>query len=180
MIAPPASPRSSRAPSADPRTTSALELFVVLSRAHAALLDLASADAARHGLTIAEFAILEALYHKGPMLLGEIQRRILVSSGGITFLVDRLEQKGLVERQACEDDGRARYAALRPEGERLMRRIFPGHASLIAQACGSLTEKEKRSVTALLKSLGKAARSIEETMPPPKKRPRTARTARTP
>ena len=147
----------------------------MLARAERALIDLASADVARHGLTIAEFAIMEALYHKGPMLLGEIQRRILVSSGGITFLVDRLEQKGLVERQECEEDRRARYASLQPDGERLMRRIFPDHASLIAQACSSLTEKEKRDATNLLKTLGKAARLIAETMERPKKRPRTTR-----
>ncbi len=75
----------------------ALRLWVILSRAHAAIAAHAQADAARHGLTIAEFAILEALYHRGPMLLGEVQKRILVSSGGITFLVDRLAAKGLVD-----------------------------------------------------------------------------------
>src|ERR1700730_16052166 len=89
-----------------------LKLFVVLSRAFASVTRHAEADVARHGLTIAEFAILEVLYHKGPQLLGEVQRRILVSSGGISFLVDRLHAKGLVERQTCEEDRRARYAVL--------------------------------------------------------------------
>ena len=54
-----------------------------------------------------------------------------MSSGGITYLVDRLEQKGLVERQDCPGDRRARYAALTPEGERVIGRIFPGHARQI-------------------------------------------------
>src|SRR4051812_17470613 len=62
----------------------ALKFWVKLARAHSAIAAQATADIARHGLTLAEFGILEVLYHRGPMLLGEVQRRILVSSGGIT------------------------------------------------------------------------------------------------
>src|SRR2546423_719114 len=87
----------------------ALSLWVVLARAYAAMAEHAAAHAAQHGLTGTEFGILEALYHKGPMLLGEVQKKILVSSGGITFLVDRLAEKDLVERRECPSDRRARY-----------------------------------------------------------------------
>jgi MarR family transcriptional regulator, 2-MHQ and catechol-resistance regulon repressor len=127
-------------PHRDPREeyADALKLWVVLARAHAAIAAHTEADVARYGLSIAEFGVLEALYHKGPMLLGEVQRRILVSSGGITFLIDRLARKGLVERQTCETDRRARYAALTPEGDALIARIFPAHAARVAQAaCGT-------------------------------------------
>src|SRR4051794_8994796 len=84
----------------------ALKLWVVLSRAHAAVSRLAEADIVRHGLTQTEFAILEVLYHRGPLLLGEVQRKILVSSGGVTYLVDRLVEKGFVERRDCPEDRR--------------------------------------------------------------------------
>src|SRR5690349_14934177 len=86
-------------PAHDAGEASALRLWVILSRAHEAIARHAEADVARHGLTIAEFAIIEALHHVGPMLLGELQRKILVSSGGVTYLVDRLEHRGLVRRQ---------------------------------------------------------------------------------
>ena len=89
-----------------------LKLWVVLSRAFDAVQTRAAADAARHGLTLTEFGVMEALYHKGPLLLGEVQRKILVTSGGVTYLVDRLVAKGLVERRRCEKDRRAWYAAL--------------------------------------------------------------------
>src|SRR5215207_7771100 len=85
-----------RAPDLDSKSAAVLRLWVIMSRAHASIAAHAAADVARHGLTLAEFGILEALYHRGQMLLGEVQRRILVSSGGITFLVDRLTAKGLV------------------------------------------------------------------------------------
>ena len=67
--------------------TDPLKLYVVLSRAYEALHAHTKSDIESHGLTQTEFAILEALYHKGPMLLGEVQKKILVSSGGITFLI---------------------------------------------------------------------------------------------
>jgi MarR family 2-MHQ and catechol resistance regulon transcriptional repressor len=141
----------------DPATEAALKLWVVLSRAHAAVAAQAAEDAARHDLTLAEFGILESLYHKGPMLLGEVQRKILVSSGGITYLVDRLEERGLVERRACPADRRARYAALTPQGEQFVTAIFPAHAERIRTAVAALDQEEQRVVTGLLRTLGVAA-----------------------
>ena len=140
-----------------PTEEAALKLWVVLSRAHTAIARHADADIARSELTPGEFAILETLYHVGRLLLGELQQKVLVSSGGITYLVDRLEQKGLVERQDCPGDRRARYAAITPEGERIIGRIFPGHARQIVRAVSGLTAAERTQATALLRKLGTAA-----------------------
>lgn len=138
----------------------ALKLFVVLSRASTAVARLSDRDIAGHGLTPGEFAILEALHHKGPLLLGEVQRKILVSSGGVTYLVDRLEANGLVERQACPEDRRARYAALTRKGRQLMKRIFPPHAAAIERAVSGLTTAEKQQAVALLRKLGLKAEEL--------------------
>ncbi|HET9982747.1 MAG TPA: MarR family transcriptional regulator [Longimicrobiales bacterium] len=132
----------------------ALKLWVVLARAHGAVAQHARGDIGRHGLSEGEFAVLEALFHKGPLLLGEIKRKILASSGGITFLVDRLERKGLAERRRCPEDRRAIYAALTPAGEALMGRIFPEHAAAIVEAVSGLTEAEQAAAIALLRKLG--------------------------
>jgi MarR family 2-MHQ and catechol resistance regulon transcriptional repressor len=139
----------------------ALKLFVVLSRAATAVARHSEADIARHGLSAGEFGILEALYHRGPLLLGEVQRKILVSSGGVTYLVDRLEKQGLVERQACPGDRRARYAALTAKGRRLIESIFPEHADALQAALGGLTLEEKRQAIVLLRRLGTYAAEHE-------------------
>jgi len=141
------------------RSALALRLWVVLARAGAAVGALSNADIARHGLTPSEFSILEALYHKGPLLLGELKRKILVSSGGVTYLVDRLTEQGLAERRDCPGDRRARYAALTPRGESLMRSIFPEHAQAITRAAAGLTEQEQRTAIRLLRKLGLSASS---------------------
>jgi MarR family transcriptional regulator, 2-MHQ and catechol-resistance regulon repressor len=145
------------APNDEAPPSGALKLWVVLSRAHAALTEHLQVDVARHDLTLTEFGILEVLFHKGPLLLGEVQRRILVSSGGVTYLVDRLEQKGLVERRECPGDRRARFAALTDAGERLIRDIFPQHAECIQSLMSELTADEQAIAHRLLRRLGRSA-----------------------
>jgi MarR family 2-MHQ and catechol resistance regulon transcriptional repressor len=140
----------------------ALKLWVVLSRAHAAITDRASEQIARYGMTLAEFGVLEALYHKGPLLLGEVQRKLLVSSGGVTYLVDRLERRGLVRRDACPEDRRARYAVLTDEGTAFVRRVFPEHAAAIREAMSGLDTEEQLAATRLLRKLGLTAAGLAD------------------
>ena len=145
----------------DPATRDALKLWVVLSRAYGALAAHAAADVARHGLTIAEFGVLEALHHKGRMLLGEVQRSLLVSSGGVTYLIDRLEARGLVRRDRCDEDRRARYAVLTDAGSALVREIFPQHGDAMRRAIDGLSREEQEVATRLLRTLGQHAAALE-------------------
>jgi MarR family 2-MHQ and catechol resistance regulon transcriptional repressor len=149
-------------PSIDATVRLALKLWVVLSRAHAAVAELLRRNVAAHGLTAGEFAVLEVLYHKGPLHLGDVRRKILVSSGGITYLVDRLEGRGLVERRACPEDRRASYAVLTAEGEALIGGMFPEHAEAIAAALAGLDADETRAATDLLRELGLHAQALVE------------------
>jgi MarR family 2-MHQ and catechol resistance regulon transcriptional repressor len=148
-------------PDVDPATREALKLWVVLSRAYGALATHAAADVARHGLTIAEFGVLEALHHKGRMLLGEVQRSLLVSSGGVTYLIDRLEARGLVRRDRCDEDRRARYAVLTDAGSALVREIFPQHGDAMRRAMDGLSREEQEVATRLLRTLGQHAAALE-------------------
>jgi MarR family transcriptional regulator, 2-MHQ and catechol-resistance regulon repressor len=132
----------------------ALKLFVVLTRAMNAVSQRLDEYAGIHDLTLTEFGILEALYHKGPLLLGDVQKKILLSSGGVTYTVDRLEEKGLVERRACPTDRRARYAALTAKGTELMCDVFPEHAARIEQLLGGLSAREQDEAISLLRKLG--------------------------
>ncbi len=147
-------------PPQDVPTATALKLWIVLARANAAIEAHVIADIERHGLTPAEFGVLEALHHQGPLLLGDVQRRTLVSSGGTTFLIDRLEKRKLVERRLCATDRRARYAALTEEGRAFMAEIFPAHAEVIRRALSGLGMADQRQLTALLRVLGQEAAAL--------------------
>ena len=135
----------------------ALKLYVILHRAAAAVDRHAEADIGRHGLSTTEFAALEALFHKGDLLVGELQRKVLRSSGGITYVVDRLQEKGLVTRKPCATDRRAMYASLTDRGRALMEEVFPTHAAALKGAMSALTKEEKRAAIELLRRLGTGA-----------------------
>ena len=143
-------------------TETALKLWVVLSRAYSSVDRSLQAGLAANEVTPGEFGILEVLHHKGRLLLGEIQKKVLVSSGGITYLVDRLTEKGLVKREDCPSDRRARYAVLTPEGTDLMRRVFPAHAQDVARALSGLSVEEQLEATRLLRKLGLAAAALDD------------------
>jgi MarR family 2-MHQ and catechol resistance regulon transcriptional repressor len=140
---------------------SALKLWVVLARAYSSIEERAAADVRRRGLTLAEFGVLEALLHKGPLLLGDLQRKILISSGGITYVVDRLQERGLVERQPHAEDRRACFAALTKEGEKLTKRIFNEHEACLEEVLSGLNVEQQQQATELLKVLGRAAAGLE-------------------
>jgi MarR family 2-MHQ and catechol resistance regulon transcriptional repressor len=135
----------------------ALKLWVVLSRAFNAVESHARADFARHGLTPAEFGALEVLHHRGPLLLGELQKKILVSSGGTTYVIDRLGQRGLVVRTRSASDRRASYVELTRDGSALMEEIFPLHEQVIERAMSGLPDTDKRILAGMLKQLGHEA-----------------------
>jgi MarR family 2-MHQ and catechol resistance regulon transcriptional repressor len=153
-------PDAPATPPQDIPTATALKLWVVLARAYSSVEAHAVADIERHGLTPAEFGVLEALYHQGPLLLGDVQRRTLVSSGGTTFLIDKLEKRGLVERRLCATDRRARYAALTDAGRAKMQAIFPAHADVIRRAMAGLGLADQRRATELLRELGQEAAAL--------------------
>jgi MarR family 2-MHQ and catechol resistance regulon transcriptional repressor len=135
-------------------TSPALEFWTVLARAHAIVQERVARAASCFDLTPAEYGILEALGRHGPMLMGELQRHVLVSSGGITYLVDRLAAKELVVRRPDPDDRRARFAALTEQGRHLLARIAPEHERAVTDAVDGLTRREQHEVAELLSKLG--------------------------
>ena len=74
-----------------------LKVFIALSRVHRSVMDTTNKSIQSNGLNPTEFAVLELLYHKGGQPLQQIGERILIASGSITYVVDKLEKKGLVK-----------------------------------------------------------------------------------
>lgn len=139
----------------------ALKLFVVLSKASRTIMDRAMRDMKKNGLSANEFAVLELLFHKGRSPLQQIGDKILVTSGGITYTIDKLEGKGLIRRVPCEEDRRVIFAEMTDEGRNTMEELFPRHAEAIEQIMQGLTPEEKETVIPLLKKLGVAAQETK-------------------
>jgi MarR family 2-MHQ and catechol resistance regulon transcriptional repressor len=106
------------------------------------------------GLSISQFGVLEALYHLGPLSQKEIGQKILRSSGNITMVIDNLEKRGLVQRARDRSDRRIYIIHLTDEGNNLINKIFPPHATVISDEMSVLTAAEQETLGNLCKKLG--------------------------
>jgi MarR family 2-MHQ and catechol resistance regulon transcriptional repressor len=141
----------------DDEQAASLKLFVVLSKAYKTVSDRAIKDMKRHDLSPSEFMVLEVLYTKGKIPMQQIGEKVLITSGSITYNIDKLENKGLLKRVPCVEDRRVIYAEMTKTGTELFDRIFPGHAETIHSMMKGLTPAVKEQTIELLKQLGKAA-----------------------
>ena len=131
-----------------------LRLWVTLARCYSTYAKAIATKVQDYGLTTPQFGTLEALYHLGPLSLGELADKLLVTGGNVTYVMDRLEDQGLVYRYRRPDDRRVILARLTPEGRDLVAEVFPGHVSYIEHLSRHLSSDEQNELSSLLKTLG--------------------------
>lgn len=142
--------------------TSGIHLWLILWKAYDALRAHAECHIHSLGIGFSDFAVLEALLHKGPMPVNTLGGKVHLTSGSITTLVDRLEAKGLLERRGDPDDRRARIVHLTAAGRKLISCAFANHAAALDRATAGLTPAEKTQAAELLKKLGRYAKDLHE------------------
>lgn len=140
----------------------ALMLYARLMRTVDAVSHQLHAGLADHGLTVSQFAVLEALMHKGDLELGQLARAILKTSGNLTTVVDNLERDGLVRRVRSETDRRRILVALTTEGRSLIGNLFPAHGDRAAGIMSVLDEDEQDQLSRLLRRLYKEQSSCSK------------------
>lgn len=141
------------------RTQVSLNTFVGLNRTLDHLMKIVKTDVQRFGLNVTEFAVMELLYNKGDQPIQRIGHRVLIASSSITYVVDKLEEKGCVIRQRNEKDKRVTNASLTEKGRLMMDEIFPAHASTLESTFSVLTDEEITVLQQALKKL--SAQPIE-------------------
>ncbi|MEB4797558.1 MarR family transcriptional regulator [Paenibacillus chondroitinus] len=134
-----------------------LDLYIALSRASEWVNAHGDRDIRKHGLNRTEFGVLELLYHKGAQPIQQIGSKVLMSSGNITYVVDKLEKKEFVVRRTSTEDRRLVFAEITVKGKQFIEEVFPKHIEVIENAVAGLTAEEKRMASQLLKKLGKFA-----------------------
>ncbi|MDU0204401.1 MULTISPECIES: MarR family transcriptional regulator [Paenibacillus] len=134
-----------------------LDLYIALSRASEWVNAHGDRDIRKHGLNRTEFGVLELLYHKGAQPIQQIGSKVLMSSGNITYVVDKLEKKEFVVRRTSTEDRRLVFAEITVKGKQFIEEVFPQHIEVIENAVAGLTAEEKRVASQLLKKLGKFA-----------------------
>ncbi|HEY4842845.1 MAG TPA: MarR family transcriptional regulator [Terriglobales bacterium] len=136
------------------KAMAAPRLWLVIAKSYRALSLLAAQSIANTGLCLTDFVALEALLHKGPLTISEIQDKVRLASGSMTAAVDRLEKLGLVVRKSSRSDRRARVVELTARGKRLAASCFERHANDLEALMSALSQEEKEQLYESLKKLG--------------------------
>lgn len=108
----------------------------------------------KHGLTFSQFAVLEALFHKGDMTVGSIQKHILSSPGTIPLIINNLTKAGYTTRLAHPQDKRACIVRLTKSGRAIITQAIPENASMIEEYFHNLKPNEQNLLLNLLKKIG--------------------------
>lgn len=134
-------------------------MFLILWKAAQSAQRFALASIQELGLGLTDFAVLEALLHKGPLPVNVIGRKVLLTSGSITTAIDRLASRGLVERREDAGDRRARIVHLTTEGRTLIECAFARHAQQLDELGEVLTAAEREELIRLARKFGREAES---------------------
>jgi DNA-binding MarR family transcriptional regulator len=110
------------------------------------------------GVTLPRFDVMAALYDAPEGLsMGGVSRRLMVSNGNVTGIVERLEREELVRRRANPDDRRSQLVRLTASGRTAFEEIAEVHEGWIASMLSGLSEEEVEQLKYLL---GKAKQSV--------------------
>lgn len=114
------------------------------------------------GLKLGEFDVLATLVRSGPpyqLTPTELYRSTMMSSGGMTARVDKLEKAGLVERRPHPEDRRALTVCVTRKGLKLVKDMIPDYVDMQHGAVDGLTGAEQKQLSSLL---GKLIRSVHD------------------
>ncbi len=121
-----------------------LKLVIALSRTYNSMISAVDKSLKPYGLTVSEFGVLEYLYHKGEQPVQKIAEKILVTSGTITYVIDKLQKKSFVGRKQCERDKRVYYVRLTEEGKGFIAEVFQEHEMFLDRLFKGVNTDEKR------------------------------------
>lgn len=111
---------------------------------------------AKHGIDTGEFDVLATLSRSGPpyaLRPTELFQALMISSGGLTDRLRRLEERGLIVREASHTDRRSLMVTLSPKGKQLIERAFAEDMRVEAQILAPLDRAERKELARLLAKL---------------------------
>lgn len=142
------------------RNKDSLKALTTILRAASSVERVVKEDMTSYGLNATEFTVMEYLFNKGKQPIQMIGKKILLASSSITYVIDRLEEKGLVQRVADVKDRRVTFAELTENGHEQMQDIFPKHAETIEKLFKNLSDSDLSKLRTLLKEVGYEATKL--------------------
>ena len=122
------------------------------------------------GATLPRFDMMAALEREPDGLnMGELSRRMMVSNGNVTGLVDRLVQEGLIERQVSEHDRRSARVRLTEQGRATFTRMARAHSDWLAELLAGISPEEQTELWSRLGDLKHSVHDASRAGPAPSK-----------
>ncbi|MDY5049969.1 MAG: MarR family transcriptional regulator [Candidatus Mucispirillum faecigallinarum] len=106
-----------------------------------------------YGLSLGQFAVLEVLYHKGEMTVGQVQKKILSTTGTMPVIIKNLEKRKLISHKEDENDKRKRLLYITDKGRDIISQVFPKNKEIIIDYFKNMEIDEKKEFLRLMKSL---------------------------
>lgn len=131
-----------------------LNTFIKLTRCTHSLLTRLAERNTIGDLTYSQFAVLEVLYHLGPMTQGDVSAKVLKSGSNMTTVIDNLERDGLVRRERDVNDRRVIHVHLTEAGSSKIEAVLPGHVAALVEEFSVLSVSEQETLGELCKKLG--------------------------
>jgi MarR family 2-MHQ and catechol resistance regulon transcriptional repressor len=135
---------------------------LILWKAAKAVEKVDKASIAQTGLGLSDFAMMEALLHKGPLPINQLGEKVLLTSGSMTAAVNRMENRGFVKRIQDPSDGRCFYVHLTEKGRKRIKEAYAKHAINLEEIASVLSDAERSELVRLLKKIGLFAEALEK------------------
>jgi MarR family 2-MHQ and catechol resistance regulon transcriptional repressor len=144
------------------REAEVLRALTILLKASGSVTNMLKKDMQSYGLNPTEFTVMEVLFNKGEQPIQIIGNKVLLASSSITYVIDQLEKKNLVERKVNENDRRVTLVSLTSEGNQLMEEIFPQHTDIICDLFSDVSDEDLLQFSENMKSIGYKAVDLYE------------------
>jgi MarR family 2-MHQ and catechol resistance regulon transcriptional repressor len=132
----------------------ALKSFIVLMKSAKSVEQRIKKDIRNYGIATSEFTVLETLYHKGKQTVQQISNAVLINSGSITYVIDKLEAKNFIGRNHCKEDRRVVHIQITDTGKQFMDEVFPKHQKVIEEIFEDINTEERTLIIDILKRVG--------------------------
>lgn len=144
------------------RSDLVLKTWIALVRSHDSIRVQETKYVQGFDLTFGQFQVLEALYHRGNLTVGELTVLISSTPGNVTVVLKNLQKHGYISSERSTTDARSIIKSITPKGRDLIAKMFPRHVQNLCESFDVLSAEELELLFGILRKLQKHNRPQKE------------------
>lgn len=131
-----------------------IKFLIVLGKLHSSIFNNVEKHIKTLNLNISEFLVMYAISANGPLSIQNIASRIFITSGNMTYTVNKLEKRGFVKRINDKDDHRKTYIQLTNDGNIFWNNILEKHLQHTTELFSNIDENLLVECISNMKEIG--------------------------